>query len=135
MAYMCFFVANSPLGVSGVIAVVVMGLQGSSCGKWDMSAKILETGQFDHFWDIISFAMNGIVFFFAGVASLNFMLRSGGVIYSLGFWPLLQFFSLTPAIYLAIFLVRIVGMMMVKPILSLLGSPLTGHSASSLSRT
>eukprot|EP00951_Prasinocladus_malaysianus_P029327 scaffold270182_cov29-Prasinocladus_malaysianus.AAC.1 len=38
--------------------------------------QVLESGQFEHFWDILSFTMNGVVFFFAGAASVNFLLRS-----------------------------------------------------------
>lgn len=48
-----------PAGVSGVIAVVVLGLGGSATGKWSMSAPIVESGTFDVFWDTISFAVNG----------------------------------------------------------------------------
>ena len=36
MAYLSYYVANSPLGVSGVTAVVVLGLYGSATGKWEM---------------------------------------------------------------------------------------------------
>ncbi len=36
MAYLAFYVANLPLGVSGVTAVVVLGLFGSATGKWQM---------------------------------------------------------------------------------------------------
>ena len=36
MAYLTFFLANSPLQVSGVTAVVVLGLYGSATGKWEM---------------------------------------------------------------------------------------------------
>lgn len=38
MAYLSYYVANSPLGVSGVTAVVVLGLYGSATGKWEMCA-------------------------------------------------------------------------------------------------
>ncbi len=46
-------------GVSGVIAVVVLGLAGSASGKWSMSAAIVESGTFDVFWDTLSFCVNG----------------------------------------------------------------------------
>lgn len=48
MAYLAFYVANSPAvaGVSGVIAVVVMGIYGSATGKWDMSPRVAESGHF-----------------------------------------------------------------------------------------
>ena len=41
MAYLTFYVANLPLQVSGVTAVVVLGLYGSATGKWMMCASIL----------------------------------------------------------------------------------------------
>ena len=40
MAYLTFYVANLPLGVSGVTAVVVLGLFGSATGKWMMCALL-----------------------------------------------------------------------------------------------
>ena len=48
MAYLAFYVANSPqiAGTSGVIAVVVMGIYGSATGKWDMSPRFAESGFF-----------------------------------------------------------------------------------------
>lgn len=48
MAYLAFYVANSPqvAGTSGVIAVVVMGIYGSATGKWDMSPRVAESGFF-----------------------------------------------------------------------------------------
>lgn len=48
MAYMAFYVANSPAvaGTSGVVAVVVMGIYGSATGKWDMSPRTAESGHF-----------------------------------------------------------------------------------------
>lgn len=39
-AYLAFYVANGPLHVSGVIAVVVFGLYGSATAKWNMSARV-----------------------------------------------------------------------------------------------
>ena len=67
------------MDVSGVIAVVVFGLYGCATAKWHMSAKVVETGVFDTFWDTVGFAMNGVVFFFAGASSVNFFWRSSEV--------------------------------------------------------
>jgi len=128
MAYVCYYVANGPLKVSGVIAVVVMGLQGGSTGKWELSSKVLESGQFDHFWDILGFVLNGVVFFFAGAASVNFLLRSGGVVFTFGLKPLLVFFSTLPLIYIAIFVIRLLGMVLVSPLLKVLGASLSAKT-------
>ena len=42
-AYLAFYVANGPLHVSGVIAVVVFGLYGSATAKWNMSARVSDS--------------------------------------------------------------------------------------------
>ena len=65
--------------VSGVIAVVVFGLYGSATAKWGLSPKVAESGIFDDFWDTVGFAVTGMVFFFSGVSSVNFFVRSAQV--------------------------------------------------------
>lgn len=60
---------------TGVIAVAVFGLYGAATSKWDMSVKVEESGAFDAFWDAIAFIVNAIVFFFSGVACINFFVR------------------------------------------------------------
>ena len=146
MAYLAFYVANLPLGVSGVTAVVVLGLFGSATGKWQMCAvshppfsfvvstprcnsvgicnscilpeskirqlinvrlhhsalltpapggmsrfetsatlcrhdrrspQVAESGYFFSFWDTVGYAVNGLVFFFAGASAVNFFIRCG----------------------------------------------------------
>ncbi len=147
MAYLAFYVANLPLGVSGVTAVVVLGLFGSATGKWQMcvaasptfflccfhprctfvricdsctlpesknrplidvrlhsallmpesggmsrfetsatlcwhdrrSPQVAESGYFFSFWDTVGYAVNGLVFFFAGASAVNFFIRCGRV--------------------------------------------------------
>ena len=65
--------------MSGVIAVVVYGLYGSATAKWGLSPKVAESGVFDEFWDTIGFGITGMVFFFSGVSSVNFFVRSAQV--------------------------------------------------------
>eukprot|EP00884_Botryococcus_braunii_P001577 jgi/Botrbrau1/1141/Bobra.0162s0032.1 len=74
MAYLCFYLANGPGKVSGVIAVVVFGLHGSATAVWGMSAKVVESGSFDVFWDTLSFALNGNRVLLRGASSVNFFL-------------------------------------------------------------
>jgi len=57
--------------------VAVFGLYGAATSKWDMSAKVEESGAFDAFWDTIAFIVNAIVFFYSGVACINFFVRCG----------------------------------------------------------
>ena len=58
-----------------MVSVACFGLYGASTSKWDMSAKVEESGAFDAFWDTLSFIANGVVFFFSGVACINFFVR------------------------------------------------------------
>ena len=66
-------------GVSGPIAVVCFGLFGAATSRWDMTVNTAASSKFDTFWDTLSFAMNGLVFFFAGVSAVNFFIRSSEV--------------------------------------------------------
>lgn len=58
-----------------MVSVAVFGLYGAATSKWDMSAKVEESGAFDAFWDTLSFINNGLVFFFSGIACINFFVR------------------------------------------------------------
>jgi NhaP-type Na+/H+ or K+/H+ antiporter len=60
---------------AGVVAVAVFGLYGAATSKFDISAKLRESGAFEDFWDTFAFVANGIVFFFAGASSMNFVIR------------------------------------------------------------
>ena len=64
------------MGVSGVIAVCTYGLYGCATTRWGMSPAAAASGVFDSFWDTIGFITNGLVFFYAGVATTNFFVRS-----------------------------------------------------------
>lgn len=75
MSYLCFYLANAVVGVSGVIAVVVYGLTGSATLNWEMSSQARESGVFTTFWDCIGVVINGMVFLFAGVSAMNFFER------------------------------------------------------------
>ncbi len=59
----------------GVVAVAVFGLYGAATNKWEMSAKIEQAGVFDGFWDTLAYITNAIVFFYSGVAAINFLVR------------------------------------------------------------
>ncbi len=64
------------LGMSvGVISVACFGLYGTATSKWELSTKVEESGAFDAFWDSIAFISNSIVFFYSGVACINFLVR------------------------------------------------------------
>lgn len=52
-SYLLFYVANGPLHLSGVIAVVVFGIYGSATLKWEMTAAAARD-DFPKFWDVLS---------------------------------------------------------------------------------
>ena len=54
------------------------GLYGASSMTWHMSIKSKREGWMEHFWDVLGFATNGIIFFYVGVSSANFLIRRGG---------------------------------------------------------
>lgn len=58
-----------------MIAVAVYGLYGAATNKWDIHIKIEAGGAFDAFWETIAFIVNGIIFFYSGVACINFIVR------------------------------------------------------------
>lgn len=74
--YLSFYTANS-FHLSGVVAVAVFGLYGASTSTWDLPPA--SHGAFEAFWDSLSFVANSIVFFFTGVAIVNFFVRSGAL--------------------------------------------------------
>ena len=71
------YILKACLLAVGVVAVAVFGLYGSATSKFDISPKLVESGSFESFWDTFAFLANGIVFFFAGASSLNFIIRCG----------------------------------------------------------
>lgn len=75
ISYLCFYIANGPARVSGVIAVVVYGLYGSATTLWDMSPQARESKIFESFWDVVSLLVNGVVFLYAGVLATEYFWR------------------------------------------------------------
>ncbi|BDA42347.1 probable Na(+)/H(+) antiporter NhaH at N-terminal half [Coccomyxa sp. Obi] len=120
IGYLSYYTANAPAAVSGVIAVAVFGLYGAATSKWDMSAKVEESGAFDAFWDAIAFIVNAIVFFFSGVACINFFVRSAQELQLQG---QLAAFAGTlwrfPLVYLIIFIVRFLLICLFRPLFRL----------------
>jgi NhaP-type Na+/H+ or K+/H+ antiporter len=91
-------VGQNPAKGSGVISVVVFGLWGNFTSKWGMLSTAEESGSFDAFWDTLSFASNGLVFFWAGIASINYLIRSidilGGQAWSYAAIPFIFIFMM-----------------------------------------
>jgi NhaP-type Na+/H+ or K+/H+ antiporter len=63
-----------------VIAVVVYGLYGAATYQYGLSSKGLRTGSFFKFFDVLSFMLNAMVFFYVGSSISNFFLRCAQVL-------------------------------------------------------
>ena len=120
MAYMSYYVANAPAGGSGVIAVVTFGLFGNVTSLWGMPGSSLKTGQFKAIWEMIAFAVNGLVFFWAGLSSINFLIRSFGV----NAHYVMDYVSI-PLIYIFMLLIRTFCIAIFNPIFKLSGRGLS----------
>jgi NhaP-type Na+/H+ or K+/H+ antiporter len=75
LAYLTYYAAEAMLHVSGVLAVVAFGLYGNAQGYFGLggSARMPE---FRAVQQTVAFALNGLVFFFAGASSVNFLYRA-----------------------------------------------------------
>lgn len=119
LAYLTFYVTNAPANGSGVIAVAVYGLYGNFKSKWGMLADAEENGAFDAVWDLISFAANGLIFFWSGIASVNYTIRSVRLL-NRSAWS----YVAIPLIYIFMLLIRTSCVALFNPIFKLLGEGL-----------
>lgn len=74
-AYLSFFITQVYCKGSGCVGSVAFGLYGSSTLLWGMSSKVRQSGIFQYFWSVITFIINGLIFFYVGAASVNFTIR------------------------------------------------------------
>lgn len=120
MAYLTYYVTNAPAGGSGVIAVVTFGLFGNWMSMWGMTGSSRKTGEFKAIWETISFAANGLVFFWAGVASLTYVIRT----ISQTPTSAMTFVSI-PLIYIFMLVIRTFCIAIFNPIFHLVGKALS----------
>ncbi len=71
MGYLVYYCAEVYVGVSGVVAVVAFGLFGNSWALFELGSSE-RMRDLQSFQDTLAFALNGVVFFFAGASSVNF---------------------------------------------------------------
>jgi len=119
VAYLSYYVTASPAQGSGVIAVVCFGLYGNATSKWGMLATVEDNGSFDAVWDMIAFAVNGLVFFWSGIAAVNFLIRSAGLLTRTP-----ASFIAIPVIWVVMILIRTLCIVLFNPIFKLLGQGL-----------
>ncbi|GJQ11163.1 hypothetical protein GpartN1_g2954.t1 [Galdieria partita] len=109
VSYLAFYVAQGPAGVSGLICLVVTGLIIAADRLSGFSP--LARDALTHFWNIISFIANAVVFFYAGfIAIVSIIL----------FWndglSLRDLFYI-PVLYLVLSLLRYCLLFLCSPIL------------------
>ena len=61
---------------SGVIAVATFALWGSATSLWGRFAILQEEKMWFAIWESVTAVANALVFLWAGVASINFLIRS-----------------------------------------------------------
>ncbi|GAB4814387.1 hypothetical protein N2152v2_001433 [Parachlorella kessleri] len=117
MSYLTFYAANSPLRVSGVIAVAVFGLYGNSTAHFGLgaSARMRDMAVVQN---TVAFSLNGIVFFFSGASAINFLVRSTETLRDNWQQVLLVF----PSIYVGMFAARGLCILAFNPFFKLLGA-------------
>ncbi|WPT10890.1 Sodium/hydrogen exchanger 7 [Picochlorum sp. SENEW3] len=120
MAYLSYYITNAVAGGSGVISVVIFGLFGNMTMLWGMTGSSYKSGAFEAVWDMISFAANGLVFFWAGVASLNFLIGSITQIPK----DAMTYASII-LVYIFMLLIRTGCVALFNPLFHLVGEPLT----------
>ncbi|KDD76916.1 hypothetical protein H632_c68p2, partial [Helicosporidium sp. ATCC 50920] len=120
VAYLSFYVANDPAQGSGVISVVVFGLYGNWTSKWGMLARTEQSGAFDAVWDTITFAANGLVFFWSGIAAINYLINSVGIL-SDTTWS----YAAIPLIYIFMLIIRASCLFLFNPIFAWAGEHLS----------
>eukprot|EP00878_Enallax_costatus_P032705 GHUV01035962.1.p1 GENE.GHUV01035962.1~~GHUV01035962.1.p1 ORF type:complete len:295 (+),score=35.57 GHUV01035962.1:136-1020(+) len=125
-AYGAYLCTEYYVGGSGVIAVVVYGLYGASSYLYGLSSKGRRLGSFFAFWDIASFTINGMVFFFVGCSAMNFFLSLSHTIFQSGspsgLWTTL---TALPVILIAMFGLRWALISIEAPLLSIMGHGLS----------
>lgn len=120
VAYLAYYVTNAPANGSGVIAVVCFGLYGNGTSKWGMLGSAEEIDDFDKAWDFISFVANGLVFFWSGVASINYFIRSVTLLTRTA-WS----YAAIPLIWLFMLVIRTLCIWMFNPVFKVLGEGLS----------
>ena len=121
-AYLCFFAAQGSVKVSGVLAVMTLGVLLSMYGQEVVSNK---AAHFLHvFWSMIEFMANTVIFVLAGAIIVfdAFLLRSDVI--TARDWGLLF------AHYILLFFIRLAMLLLLSPCVRHFGYRLTPHDCS-----
>lgn len=58
-----------------MVCICVLGLCGAATSRWGMLAADASSGVHEAVWDSVAFVANGLIFFWAGIAGVNFVAR------------------------------------------------------------
>ena len=116
MSFLAFYLAQGPLKVSGVLAVVSFGLYGAYTSQFELAngpmAQSVHAVQ-----STISTAFNSTIFFLAGATAANFLIRAQVSLKG----ELFLVFLAMPIIYLTMFTTRAAGVWLLDKSLVLFG--------------
>lgn len=119
IAFSVFFLAESWLHVSGVVAIVAMALVFASSGRTGISPEVEHL--LHHFWQMLAHIANTIIFLLVGI-----------IIGSQVEWQSLQLWWYLLLLYPAIMLVRALVVLLFMPLLKKLGIGITRQKATVL---
>lgn len=118
-AYLAFFLAENIFHVSGVVAVVALALLFASVGRTRISPEVTEF--LHHFWEIMAYIANTLIFLLVGVIIASRVQLDSGVA-----WVALG------GLYIGVQVIRAASVTLFMPILSRIGIGITREKATVL---
>ena len=110
-AFLSFYIANSPLQVSGVISVVVFGLYGAATSKFEYAHSGAAAEQLEAVLSTLTALFTGFSFFLGGATASNFLIRA---ISHLHGNILLHSIAVIPVVYIGLFTIRFIGILVIN---------------------
>ncbi|KAL6750873.1 Sodium/hydrogen exchanger family-domain-containing protein [Haematococcus lacustris] len=83
-AYLSFYITQVWCHGSGCVGAVAYGLYGSATLLWGISSKTRQSQQFQHFWAVLTFIVNALIFYYVGASCVNFTIRASNNLYTEG---------------------------------------------------
>jgi len=107
-AYLSFYIAEELLHVSGVVAIVTLGISLASIGRTRISPEV--AGFLHHFWEMMAYIANTIIFLLVGIIiAVRIQLDSTEAWQALGI------------LYLGVLVIRAISIVSLVPVLKRIG--------------
>ena len=118
-AYLAFIVAEGLFHVSGIVAVVTLGVIFASAGKTRFSPEVQHS--LHHFWQVLSYLFNTLIFLIVGILIGERVELQNG-----------QYWWNLALLYVAVQIIRLVSILVLMPLLKRWGVGITREKASVL---